>query len=122
MADDTIDLLLPNGGRMACSLPLHPQLKRQLDTGHLRVAAELDGPADTPAAEPDGEGGAERGSAPPPADPADSQPPAGNASQAEWAEYAISQGMDRAEAESLKREEIKARIAPADPTDPEDGE
>lgn len=104
---DRVDLLLPNGTTQSASLPLHPQLERQVRSGALQLVDI----AESPEAGVDGERGAEHVSAPPPGGaPAEVPVPAGNAAQSEWAEYAVSQGMDPAEAAGLKRDEIKARV------------
>jgi hypothetical protein len=104
---------LPSGALMTVSEPLHPHLAKQLANGTLRLVD----PTSPPVVD-DGEGGVSRVETPPPADrPA---APAGNASQAEWAAYAVACGVPADEADSLKREELKARIdaltTPADPT------
>jgi hypothetical protein len=44
--------------------------------------------------------------------------PSGNASRAEWAAYAIGQGMTRDEADDLTRDELRARFAPDEPPEP----
>lgn len=107
-----MDVVLPNGSVMTCGLPLHASLAKQVANGTLKPVATTDSPPEVV----DGEGGAERVSAPPPADPtvdpSSVEMPAGNAAQSEWAAYAVSQGMDPDEAAGLKRDEIKARIVP----------
>lgn len=125
----TITVLSPGGAVMTFSLPLPDAIAKQVASGVLK-------PVDTapvpPAAPVGGEGGAERVSAPPPATDSDPEPvpgqpvadaeslpqPAGNASREEWAAFAVAQGMHPDDAANLKREEIKARVAPAD-TEPE---
>lgn len=123
-----VELILPGGGRMTASLPLNPHMAKQLRNGTIRYAESTPVP---PAAGLDGEAGAERVSAPaaPVAEPVEPEnpgqpvdgatdltPPAGNASREEWAAYAVAQGLHPDEAAGLKREEIKARIAPPDDT------
>lgn len=122
-----VELLLPGGGRMTASLPLNEHMAKQVRSGVLQYAET--GPL-PPTAGLDGEGGAERVSAPSPlveAVPsetpgqpvdgaADMTPPAGNASREEWAAFAVQQGMHPDEASQLKREEIKSRIVGPDDT------
>ena len=121
----TVTLILPSGAPHTVSLPLHPQLQRQVEAGVLRYAE-----AAVPDVALDGTGDASRVEASPPA--ALSQPgepvnpgqpvedamsmtaPAGNASREEWAAFAVAQGMHPDEAGQLKREEIKARVTPDD--------
>lgn len=133
-----LELVLPGGGRLSASLPLNQHMQRQLDTGVLKIAEPEPDPG-LVVLDGGGEGGAERGSAPPdtietPAPPvatqegasvetpgqpidgaADMPPPAANASREEWAAFAITQGMHPDEAGQLKRDEIKARFGPDDP-------
>lgn len=115
---DSVNLRLPNGVVSTFSVPLPDAIAKQVAAGKLKPVES----ATTPDGGLDGDGGAERVSAPPTlvpdaeTDPSSVPPPAGNASQAEWAAYAVTQGMDPDEAATLKREEIKARIVPEDDT------
>lgn len=121
----TVTLILPSGAPHTVSLPLHPQLLRQVQAGVLRYAEA----AASPDVALDGNGDASRVEASPavlsqPGEPVnpgqpvegatDIQPPAGNASREEWAAFAVTQGMHPDEAGQLKREEIKARIVGSD--------
>ena len=110
-----------NGAEVGFTEPLQPNMRARIDAGKLRVTAELDDPGVPPTA---GEvSGTDVGTALPALVPdtpvVDEVPvpradtltvPRGNASKDEWMAYAISQGMDRDEAVSLKRDEIKARL------------
>lgn len=108
-----LHLQLPGGVVNTFSLPLSTAIQKQVAAGTLKPVE------DVPPDMLDGEGDAERVSASPPAgDPGPVEAPAGNASQSDWAAYAVSLGMDPDEAAGLKREEIKARIVPADPDGP----
>ena len=121
-----ITVQLPGGGLHTLGLPLHPSLEKQVAAGVLKPVEA----AASPTAVLGGEGGVSRVEAPPPvavaepvppeepgqpvADALDIPVPAGNASREEWAAYAVTQGLHPDEAAGLKREEIKARIVPAD--------
>lgn len=101
---ETLTVTLPCGVEHTLGLPLHPSLAKQIENGTLKL---VDGTA-PPEVAVGGEGGAERGSAPPPVDP--NAAPAGNASRDEWEAYAVRRGVDAAEATGMKREDLKAHV------------
>jgi hypothetical protein len=74
-------------------LKLPPGVQAQFDRGALVLASEYDARRQLPGA---------AGVAP---------LPRGNASHETWISYAVSQGMDRPEAVSLTRDQLKARFA-----------
>jgi hypothetical protein len=100
---ETIWLLGESGALLTLTLPLHEAIADRLDKGHL-TRVNRDGtpwlessqeapepPAKPPAAQVEGE------------DPA---VPKRTASQAEWAAYAVSQGMDPQRAAGMKRDDL----------------
>lgn len=91
-----------SGALLSFSLPLHPGIRHRLDTGDL-VRVNEDG---TPWAEPDDEPD-EPEDVPPPDAPA---LPDRKATRAVWAEFAISQGMDREQAASMTRAQLIAEF------------
>lgn len=54
---------------------------------------------------------------------APSGPPAKSAPKGDWVAYAVSQGIDEAEANAMKKPDLIAKVtgAPADPSDPNEG-
>lgn len=109
-----LHLQLPGGAVNTFSLPLTPAIASLIAAGTLKPVEDV--PPDVL----DGDGGAERVSASLPAGvPEHMEQPAGNATQSDWAAYAVWLGMHPDEAAGLKREELKARIVPADSPDPD---
>lgn len=108
-----LHLQLPGGAVNTFSLPLTPAIEKQVAAGTLKPVEDV--PPDVL----DGDGDAERVSASPPVDGEHMEQPAGNATQSDWAAYAVWLGMHPDEAAGLKREELKARIVPADAQDPD---
>jgi hypothetical protein len=100
---ETIWLRGEGGALLTVSLPLHFSLQDRLDKGELQRVSRDGSPwLEPPAgeAEPQPE---------PPAAPVEDEGPAvpkRTASQADWAAYAISQGMDPAEAHAMKRDDL----------------
>ncbi|HXJ25634.1 MAG TPA: hypothetical protein VNH17_08035 [Streptosporangiaceae bacterium] len=100
---DTIWLRGEGGALVTKSLPLHFSLQDRLDKGELqRVNRDGSTLQEPPAgeAEPPAE---------PPADPVEDEGPAvpkRTASQADWAAYAVSQGMDAERAAGMKRDDL----------------
>lgn len=100
---DTIWLRGEGGALLTASLPLHFSLQDRLDKGELqRVNRDgsvwLESPAEAAESEPEPPAAAVEGD-----DPA---VPKRTASQADWAAYAISQGMDPEQAHGMKRDDL----------------
>lgn len=74
-------------------LPYPPGVQIQLDAGNLQIAGQYAARAEAEAAMTP-----------------EALMPKGNASHEVWVKYAISQGMERAEAAELTREQIKSRF------------
>jgi hypothetical protein len=79
------------GDKVFLSLP--PGVQLQLDGGHLQLAEQYMAKSEMDAAVTP-----------------ESMMPKGNASHADWLQYAVSQGMPRTEAAELSRDEIRARF------------
>lgn len=91
---DSITLRGENGALLTVSLPLHFSIQSRFDKGEL---TEVD---------PDG---STRLEYVPPPEPGEPVLPKRAAPHTEWAAYAVTQGMDPAEAAGMKRDELYMR-------------